>query len=84
MLESLEFVINVENLNTLGVLGPKMKRKEKLLTVDSDIFALDVYSKVLFLLFVKAISQVQLQLWHRLIQFTIASCANIQEMVKTN
>ena len=65
MLESLEFVINVENLNTLGVLGPKMKRKERLLTVDSVTFALDVYSKVLFILFVKTISQVQLQLWHR-------------------
>ena len=72
MLEPLEFVKNVENLNTLGVLGPKMKRKERLLTVDSIRFALDVYSKVLFLLFVKAISQVQLQLWHRLKQFTIA------------
>ena len=67
---------------SLGVLGQKMKRKDKLLL--SVTFALDVYSKFLFLLFVKEISQMHLQLWHRLIQFTIASCANIQEMVKTN
>ena len=50
MLEPLEFVKNVENSNTLGVLGPKMKRKERLLTVDSVTFDLEVYSKVLFLL----------------------------------
>ena len=69
-------------IESLGVLGQKMKRKDKLLL--SVTFALDVYSKVLFLLFVKEISQMHLRLWHRLIQFTIASCANIQEMVKTN